>query len=373
MSSTAPDGASPNPASAAGGPGPSSSDIHRPSVPTTDVLGTDALRPEDPTTDAPGPDLRQHGTSGPGVAVSATPHRPTDRWGLPLGVAAFVIWGVGMPLYFPLLEPAGAVEIIAQRILWSLFFCVIALLGLRQFGELRPILTSPRLLGTLGIASALIVANWTTYVYGVLTGRVLDAALGYFLNPVVTVLLAVLVLRERLRAAQWVAVGLGLAAVVVIATGMSTLPWISVVLALSFSVYGLVKNRTGRSVGALPGLTVETLLAAPVAAGYLIWLGAANTFAGHGVGHAALLASAGVITALPLLLFGAAARRLPLSVVGMLQYLGPALQFLVAVLILGEQMPPARWAGFGLVWLAITILTWDALRVTRRNPRPTRQ
>ncbi|MBL0885415.1 EamA family transporter RarD [Myceligenerans sp. I2] len=295
-----------------------------------------------------------------------------DRWGLPLGIAAFLFWGVGMPLFFPLLEPAGAIEIIAQRILWSLGFCLLALLATRTLGELRPIVTNARLVGTLGIASALIVTNWTVYVYGVLTERVLDAALGYFLNPVVTVLLAVLVLRERLRPVQWVAVGLGLAAVAVIATGMHGLPWIAVCLALSFSVYGLVKNRTGRSVGALPGLTVETALAAPVAAGYLIWLGSANTFGSHGVGHALLLVSAGLITALPLLLFGAAARRLPLSVVGMLQYLGPALQFLVAVLVLGEQMPPARWAGFALVWAAIAVLAWDTVRVARRNPRPVR-
>jgi chloramphenicol-sensitive protein RarD len=275
-----------------------------------------------------------------------------------------------MPLFFPLLEPAGAIEIIAQRILWSLVFCLLALLATRTLGELRPILTSPRMLGTLGIASALIVVNWTVYVYGVLTERVLDAALGYFLNPVMTVLIAVLVLRERLRPAQWVAVGLGLAAVAVIATGLRGLPWIAVGLALSFPLYGLVKNRTGRSVGALPGLTVETMLAAPVAAGYLIWLGEANTFGGHGVGHAVLLASAGLITALPLLLFGAAARRLPLSAIGMMQYLAPTLQFLVAVLILGEQMPPARWAGFALVWLAIATLSWDAIRTARANPRP---
>ncbi|WP_460749849.1 EamA family transporter RarD [Myceligenerans cantabricum] len=311
-------------------------------------------------------------SAGPGrpAATPETAGGRSDRWGLPLGIAAFLFWGVGMPLFFPLLEPAGAIEIIAQRILWSLGFCLLGLAATRTLGELRPILTSPRMVGTLGIAATLIVVNWTVYVYGVLTDRVLDAALGYFLNPVVTVLLAVLVLRERLRPVQWVAVGLGLAAVVVIATGMRGLPWIAVCLALSFSMYGLVKNRTGRSVGALPGLTVETALAAPAAAGYLIWLGSANTFGSHGAGHALLLVSAGIITALPLLLFGAAARRLPLSVVGMLQYLGPALQFLVAVLVLGEQMPPARWAGFGLVWLAIGILTWDTLWVARRNPRP---
>jgi chloramphenicol-sensitive protein RarD len=291
-----------------------------------------------------------------------------DRWGLPLGVGAYLAWG-GMPLFFPLLEPAGALEIVAHRIVWSLLFCLIALAVLRQLGDFRTALRSPRILGTFAVAAALIVVNWGVYVYAVLSDRVLDAALGYFINPIVTVLLGVLVLRERLRPAQWVAIGFGAASVVVLSTGLGGLPWISLCLALSFGLYGLAKNRVGRTVQALPGLAVETAVATPFALAYLLWLGSYGTFTGHGAGHSLLLMSTGVITALPLLMFSAAARRLPLSVVGMLQYLAPALQFLVGLLVFGEHMPAARWAGFVLVWVALALLTVDGIRQARRTPR----
>ncbi|HEV6954422.1 MAG TPA: EamA family transporter RarD [Promicromonospora sp.] len=292
-----------------------------------------------------------------------------DRWGLPLGAGAYVLWGA-MPLFFPLLEPAGALEIVAHRIVWSLVFCLIALAVLRQLGGFVTALRTPRILGTFTVAAVLIVINWVVYVYAVLTDRVLDAALGYFINPVVTVLLGVLVLRERLAPVQWLAIGFGVAAVVVLSTGLDGLPWISLCLALSFGLYGLVKNRVGRTVAALPGLAVETAVATPVALGYLVWLGGSGTFTGHGTGHVLLLVSAGIVTALPLLLFGAAARRLPLSVIGMLQYLAPALQFLVGLLVFHEHMPPARWAGFALVWVALVLLTVDGVRRARRTPRP---
>lgn len=292
-----------------------------------------------------------------------------DRWGLPLGIGAYLLWG-GMPLFFPLLQPAGALEIVAHRIVWSLLFCLIALAVLRQLGDFRTALRSPRLLGTFAVAAALIVVNWVVYVYAVLSDRVLDAALGYFINPIVTVLLGVLVLRERLRPAQWIAIGFGAASVVVLSTGLGGLPWISLCLALSFGLYGLAKNRVGRTVQALPGLAVETVVATPFALAYLLWLGSSGTFTGHGTGHALLLMSTGVITALPLLMFSAAARRLPLSVVGMLQYLAPAIQFLVGLLVFGEHMPAARWAGFVLVWVALVLLTVDGIRQARRTPRP---
>lgn len=292
-----------------------------------------------------------------------------DRWGLPLGVGAYLAWG-GMPLFFPLLQPAGALEIVAHRIVWSLLFCLIALAVLRQLGDFRTALRSPRILGTFAVAAALIVVNWGVYVYAVLSDRVLDAALGYFINPIVTVLLGVLVLRERLRPAQWIAIGFGAASVVVLSTGLGGLPWISLCLALSFGLYGLAKNRVGRTVQALPGLAVETVVATPFALAYLLWLGSSGTFTGHGTGHSLLLMSTGVITALPLLMFSAAARRLPLSVVGMLQYLAPALQFLVGLLVFGEHMPAARWAGFVLVWVALVLLTVDGIRQARRTPRP---
>ncbi|MFD2026591.1 EamA family transporter RarD [Promicromonospora aerolata] len=291
-----------------------------------------------------------------------------DRWGLPLGISAFTLWGA-MPLFFPLLEPAGAIEIVANRVVWSLAFCLIALTVMRQLGAFRDALRSPRVLGTLATAAVLIVVNWVVYVYAVLTDRVLDAALGYFINPVITVLLGVLILRERLRPVQWLAVAFGVASVVVLSTGLGGLPWISLCLALSFGMYGLVKNRVGRTVPALPGLAVETVVATPFAIAYLVWLGSSGTFTGHGVGHSLLLMSSGIVTALPLLLFGAAARRLPLSVVGMLQYLTPALQFLVGLLVFGEHMPPARWIGFILIWVALVLLTTDGVHQSRKLPR----
>ncbi|WP_129788442.1 EamA family transporter RarD [Promicromonospora panici] len=292
-----------------------------------------------------------------------------DRWGLPLGIGAYLLWG-GMPLFFPLLQPAGAVEVVAHRIVWSLLFCLIALAALRQLDDFRAALRSPRILGPLAVAAALIIVNWVVYVYAVLSDRVLDAALGYFINPIVTVLLGVLVLRERLRPVQWIAIAFGAAAVVVLSTGLGGLPWISLCLALSFGLYGLVKNRVGRTVPALPGLAVETAVATPFALAYLVWLGASGTFAGHGAGHSLLLMSTGIVTALPLLLFSAAARRLPLSVIGMLQYLAPVIQFLVGLLVFGEHMPAARWAGFVLVWVALVLLTVDGIRQARNAPKP---
>ncbi|GLY56264.1 MAG: EamA family transporter RarD [Cellulosimicrobium funkei] len=326
-----------------------------------------------PGTGTPAPPDAPSAPAAPSDAAAPAPSgtdrgtpAPTGRWGLLLGAGAFFLWGA-MPLYFPLLEPAAPLEIIAHRVVWSLLFCLVLLAATRQLGGFVAALRSPRTLGTLAVAAVLIVTNWTVYVYGVLSGHVLDAALGYFINPLVTVLLAVAVLRERLRPAQWVAVGVGAAAVVVISTGAGGLPWIALVLAGSFGLYGLVKNRVGRTVEALPGLAVETAVLTPVALVYLGWLGAtgAGTFGTEGVGHALLLASAGIVTALPLLLFSAAARRLPLSVVGLLQYLGPALQFLFGLLVFHEPMSPTRWAGFGLVWLALVVLSVDGLRTAR--------
>jgi chloramphenicol-sensitive protein RarD len=308
--------------------------------------------------------------------VSST-HRPTtvstgivpaapDRTGLALGAGAYFLWGV-LPVYFPLLAPAGAVEIIGHRVVWSLGFCLLLLVATRTWGSFVAALRTRRALGLLTLAAALVAVNWTTYVYGVLTDQVVDTALGYFVNPLVTVLLAVFVLGERLRAAQWVALGFGAAAVVVITVGYGRLPWIALTLAFSFGLYGLIKNRVGRTVPAVASLAVETLVLLPLAAGYLLVLGAQGTgaFGAHGGWHVVALISSGVVTAVPLLLFGAAARRLPLSVIGMLQYIAPTMQFLLGILVFGEHMPPARWFGFVLVWVALVILTADGVRAGR--------
>ena len=300
---------------------------------------------------------------------SPTVTRPTppalDGLGMATGVGAYVLWGV-LPLYFPLLQPAGAVEIIAHRVVWSLLFCFLLLAVTRTWGTFLTALRHRRTLALLSVAAVLLAVNWLVFVFGILTDRVVDAALGYYINPLVTVTLAVVVLRERLRPVQWAALGLGAAAVVVISAGYGKLPWIALVLALSFGFYGLIKNRVGRSVAAVPGLTVETLVLAPLALGYLVWTNAVGdgTFATQGAGHALVLASSGVVTAIPLLLFNTAARRLPLSMLGLLQYIAPTLQLLIGVLVLHEQMPAARWWGFALVWAALVILTVDGVRTS---------
>ena len=294
---------------------------------------------------------------------------PLDGLGLAAGIAAYVLWGV-LPLYFPLLQPAGAVEIIANRVVWSLLFCVLLLGVTRTWGAFVAAIRHRRTLGLLSIAAVLLAVNWLVFVFGILTDRVVDAALGYYINPLVTVTLAVVVLRERLRAMQWAALGFGAAAVVVITAGYGRLPWIALALALSFGFYGLIKNRVGRSVGAVPGLAVETLVLAPLALAYLVWINATGTgtFTTDGLGHALILVSSGVVTAIPLLLFNSAARRLPLSMLGLLQYIAPTLQLIIGVAVLHEQMPAARWWGFGLVWVALAMLTFDGIR----NGRPQR-
>ncbi len=286
--------------------------------------------------------------------------------GLSAGIAAYALWGV-FPLYFPLLEPAGAVEIIAHRVVWSLLFCLVTLAVARSWRQFAELWRRPRTLALLGVAAVFLGVNWTVYVYGVNSGHVVDASLGYFINPLVTVLLAVVFLHERLRPVQWAALGLGTVAVLVIAAGHGTVPWIAVVLALSFGLYGLIKSRVGGHVEAAPGLAAETALLTPFAAGYWVWLSVqgTSTFGAHGGWHAAALASAGIVTAVPLLLFSAATRRLPLSVVGLIQYLTPVLQFAIGVAIQHEEMSGARWAGFALVWAALVVLVVDGARHRR--------
>lgn len=300
------------------------------------------------------------------MVTDSTPAR-LDRAGLVFAFGAYGIWGF-LPLYFPLLEPASALEIVAHRVVWSLLFCLVLLTATRSWPQLRTVLRHRRTVVYLAIASVLLAANWLAFVFAVLTEHTVDASLGYYINPIITVALAVLVIGERLRPLQWIALGLGAIAVVVITIGYGAVPWIALVLASTFALYGLAKNRVGRTVGATAGFAVETLVLVPAAMAYLAWLqlDGAGTFAAHGPGHAAILASTGVVTALPLLLFAGAARRLPLSILGLVQYLTPTMQLLVAVLVLGEAMPAARWWGFGLVWLALTVLSIDGWRSARR-------
>ncbi|WP_328480309.1 EamA family transporter RarD [Streptomyces sp. NBC_00377] len=294
--------------------------------------------------------------------------RSEGRTGLLNGLAAYGMWGL-VPLFWPLLKPAGATEILAHRMVWSLAFVAAALLVVRRWAWAGELLRQPRRLGLVVIAAAVITVNWGVYIWAVNSGHVVEASLGYFINPLVTIAMGVLILKERLRPVQWAAVGVGFTAVLVLTIGYGRPPWISLTLAFSFATYGLVKKKV--NLGGVESLAAETAVQFLPALAYLLWLSAHGdlTFATEGTGHAALLASTGIVTALPLVCFGAAAIRVPLSTLGLLQYLAPVFQFLLGVLYFGEDMPPARWAGFALVWLALVLLTGDALRTSRRTAR----
>jgi chloramphenicol-sensitive protein RarD len=293
-----------------------------------------------------------------------------QRAGYLAAVTAYLMWGL-FPLYWRPLRPATPVEILAHRIVWSAVFMVGVIAVLRSWSTLRPLLR-PRALRTISLASGLIALNWGIYIYGVNTERVVETSLGYFINPLVTVLLGVLVLRERLTAAQWVAVGFGAVAVGVLTVDYGHLPLVALSLAGTFGLYGLVKKRL--QVPAAQGLALESGLLFLPAAGYLAALAVAggSTFGTVSVGHTALLMGAGVVTAVPLLLFAAATNRIPLTAMGLVQYLAPILQFACGVLIFHEPMPPARLLGFGLVWLALAIFTADGIHRVRARGRSAR-
>jgi chloramphenicol-sensitive protein RarD len=291
-----------------------------------------------------------------------------ERRGAGFGFGAYLLWGL-FPLYFRLLDESGAFEILLHRVLWSLVLCAILLTVGRDWGQLRAVLRSGRQTALLTAAAVAIAVNWGVYIYSVNSGQVVEASLGYFVNPLVTVALGVVVLRERLRPAQWAAVGVGIVAVLVLTVAYGHVPVIALTLAASFGLYGLLKNRVGGDVGAVAGLTTETLLLSPVAAVAVVVLSlrGTSTFTHDAPWQAVLLASTGVVTIVPLLLFASAARRVPLTTMGLLQYLTPVLQLLCGVLLLDEHMPPARWAGFALVWAALALLTADSLYTARRN------
>jgi chloramphenicol-sensitive protein RarD len=311
-----------------------------------------------------------------GVPVSTAPAEPATgdaasrpasratRKGLAAGAGAYLLWGV-FPAFFPLLKPSGSIEILAHRVLWSLLVVAGMLAAAGRLGSLRTL--GRRRTALLALAGGLVAVNWGTFIWGVNHQHVLETSLGYFINPIVTVLFGVLLLGEQLRRAQWIAVGVGAVAVLVLTVDYGRPPWIALVLAFSFGSYGLIKKTVGA--GAVQSLTVETAALAVPALVYLGWLTAVGraTFGHVSVGHTLLLVCTGPVTAVPLLLFGAAATRLPLSMLGLLQYLAPVLQFLFGVLIFDEPVPPARLAGFALVWLALAALTAESLRHQRRQ------
>jgi chloramphenicol-sensitive protein RarD len=289
---------------------------------------------------------------------------PLNRTGLAAGVLAYLLWGL-FPLFWPLLEPAKAVEILAHRVVWSFVFIAIVLAATIRVRWLRSI--SRRQYKLLALAAVLITVNWGTFIYGVNSGHVVETSLGYFINPLVTVALAVIVLRERLSAAQGAAVAIATLAVVLLTVDYGRPPYIALTLACSFGLYGLIKNRA--KVDGTQSLAIETAVLVIPALAYLAVLQAhgQGSFTTHGAGHAALIAAGGIATAVPLILFGAAAIRIPLSTLGLLQYLAPIMQFGIGVLVDGEPMPLSRLAGFALVWVALVIFSTDAVRTTRRS------
>jgi chloramphenicol-sensitive protein RarD len=291
-----------------------------------------------------------------------------DRRGVVLGAAAYGIWGL-FPAYWPLLDPAAPVEVLAHRVIWTLVLMAGVVTALHGWAALRRL--SVRGWAMVAAAAVLIAVNWGLFIYAVAVGHVVEVALGYYIGPLVSVLLGVLVLRERLRVLQWVALGIATLAVLVIAVGDGRVPWLGLGLAVSFATYGLIKKTV--PLPATASLTAEGVVLAVPAVVYLAVLQAIGdgTLTGHGTAHVLWLVSAGPVTAVPLLLYGAAARRIPLTTLGTLQYLTPTLQFLWGLLVVREVMPPERWVGFGLVWLALVVFTVDLARSrSRRVPAP---
>ncbi|MDT7708466.1 MAG: chloramphenicol-sensitive protein RarD [Pseudonocardiales bacterium] len=291
-----------------------------------------------------------------------------DGRGVGAAVGAYAIWGL-FPAFWPMLAPAVPVEVLAHRIAWTAVLMVVVISLVRGWPELRAL--APRGWAMVAAAGVLITINWGLYIYAVFDGQVVEAALGYFMSPLVSVLLGVLVLRERLNRVQWAAVALGIAAVVVIAIENGRPPWIALTLAASFGTYGLIKRTVPLS--ATGSVTAEGLVLGPIAVAVIVWFQVAGggTMVGHGPVHLLLLIAAGPVTAIPLLLYGVAARRVPLSTIGVLMYLNPILQFVWGVFVVHEAMPATRWIGFALVWVALTVFTVDLIRTNRSARRET--
>jgi chloramphenicol-sensitive protein RarD len=285
------------------------------------------------------------------------------RKGLIYGASAYILWGI-FPLYFPLLEPAGTIEILAQRMAWSLVLMVIIVRVGGNLAGVKAVLRNRRQFGLLAAAAVLVSVNWGTYIYGVNSGHVVETSLGYFINPLFSILLGVLVLGEHLRPAQWAAVGIGTVAVLVIAVDYGRPPWIALTLAFSFGLYGFCKKQA--NAGAVESMTVETgVQFVPALIAIIVVAAQGDLVFGTRGPTSILLAGTGLITVIPLLFFAAGTRRLPLSILGLLQYLAPVLQFAVGVGIRHEALPTAELIGFCLVWLALLVLTADSMREQR--------
>jgi chloramphenicol-sensitive protein RarD len=290
-------------------------------------------------------------------------NRSERSLGLIFGLSAYILWGL-FPLYWPLLKPASAYEIVAHRAVWTLLFCLVVLAFHKKLRQTISQLRNRRTLFGLATTSALISINWIVYIWATNSGHVVEASLGYYINPLVIIAFGVLLLKEKMRKGQWVAVGIATTGVAVLTIDYGRLPWVAIALALSWGSYGVIKKVLG--LGALEGLTIETMLALiPYAAFLLILEGKGEGQFGHHWGLSLLLISAGAITAIPLLLFNGSTTRLPYTVIGLLQYITPTIQFSIGVWVRHEAMPTARWVGFIFIWLALIALAIDLVRSTR--------
>jgi chloramphenicol-sensitive protein RarD len=283
--------------------------------------------------------------------------------GLLFGFTSYILWGL-FPLYWPLLQPASPLEIVSHRAVWTLVFCLIVLALTKQIHSTFAVMKNPRAMAALLLSTILVSINWVTYIWATNNGHIVEAALGYYINPLIIIAFGVLLLREKMRPLQWLAVAIAAVGVLVLTIDYGRLPWIAISLALSWGSYGLVKKKL--NMGALDGLAIETLISFIPYVGYLIYLGNQGTGQfGHSPGLTLLLISAGAVTAIPLLLFNGSTTRLPYSTIGLLQYITPTLQFSIGVWIRHEDMPAARWIGFLIIWLALIALGVDLVRSSR--------
>ena len=280
--------------------------------------------------------------------------------GLALGISAYLTWGL-FPLYWPLLKPANPVEIVSHRAVWTFVFCIALLLYTGKLGSTFALLKERRVILRLILSTLLISVNWLVYIWGVNHGHVVECALGYYINPLIIIAFGVFLLGEKMRTLQWASVSIATIGVIVLAVDYGRPPWIALALATSWGSYGLVKKQLG--LGALEGLAIETTLSLLPYGGYLVWLGAkGNGQFGHHFGLTILLIMAGVVTAIPLLMFNGSTNRLKFTIIGLLQYITPSVQFIIGVAVRHEAMTVGRWIGFLIVWVALITLGYDLVR-----------
>jgi len=286
-----------------------------------------------------------------------------NKTGLLLGLSAYILWGI-FPLYWPLLKSASAAEIVSHRAIWTLVFCTIILAITKSLKNTIATLKKPKIVLRLSLASALVSVNWLVYIWSTNNGHVVEASLGYYINPLAMVAFGVIILKEKLRKLQWIALGTATFGVLVLTVDYGRPPWIALILATSWGSYGLIKKQLGLK--ALDGLAIETLLAGLPYLIYLIYIGQKGSgHFGHGAGITLLLISAGAVTAIPLLLFNGAMTRLPLTVIGLMQYITPTITFSIGVWVRHEDMPTTRWVGFLIIWLALVTLAADLIKSSR--------